>query len=40
MENEGPESDPLGRTIVPLTATGQYTQATAMPGPETAAAAA
>ncbi|HWG26872.1 HAMP domain-containing sensor histidine kinase [Actinospica sp.] len=33
MEHEGPDSDPLGRTIVPLTATGQYTQATAMPGP-------
>jgi hypothetical protein len=27
-----PESDPLARTIVPLTASGQYTQATA--GPE------
>ncbi|HTJ71926.1 MAG TPA: HAMP domain-containing sensor histidine kinase [Actinospica sp.] len=33
MENQGPEPDPLGRTIVPLTATGQYTQATANPVP-------
>ena len=30
MQNEGPD-DPLARTIVPLTATGQYTQATAVP---------
>jgi signal transduction histidine kinase len=31
VDSEGPEPDPLARTIVPLTATGQYTQATAVP---------
>ncbi len=30
----GPESDPLARTIVPLAASGHYTQATAVPGTE------
>lgn len=32
MADQEPEPDPLGRTIVPLTAAGQYTQATAVPG--------